>query len=202
MNVSEALAILAQHGITDSEQTVRRWLRSGELKGTITKRKSGYEITDEDLTAFIHTKRPDLALRAEIERLSALVAKLEAENSELRSKLSPASVEQQPTEPAKSLADQIMAVKLPPVYGRIELPCSWPQVTPDLLSDMRDIVLLAKDTRRPYIDSRIIKTMPDHERLTDADRDFLRHFAFAWGHASGFGMKYKDYVAAVFDCTE
>ncbi|MFD2168492.1 hypothetical protein [Tumebacillus lipolyticus] len=203
MTVTEVLAILAQHGITDSEQTVRRWLRSGELKGTITKRKSGYEITDADLTAFIHSKRPDLALLAEIERLNALVAQLEAENCELRSKLSPvANAEQH----SPDIVEMVMDLQLPPAVGRIDLPCDWPKVTPDLQPDMRDIVLLgSKHARRPHLASNITNELMkkgDHTRITDTDRAFLHHFGFAWPHASGRGMKYKDYIAAVFDCTE
>lgn len=35
------------------EQTVRRWLKSGELRGTMLGRKAGYRIAGGDLRAFI-----------------------------------------------------------------------------------------------------------------------------------------------------
>lgn len=94
MNVTEALEILKAKGITDSIQMVRRWLRSGELKGTRSaNRKAGYEIREEDLEAFIRQRldvdrkgeSEELArLRAEVENLRARVEELEKENRELR----------------------------------------------------------------------------------------------------------------------
>lgn len=35
------------------EQTVRRWLKQGELRGTMLGRKAGYRIAGGDLRAFI-----------------------------------------------------------------------------------------------------------------------------------------------------
>lgn len=41
-------------GVT--EETVRRWLRSGELHGTINSKKQGYIVEDSDLKEFVHNK--------------------------------------------------------------------------------------------------------------------------------------------------
>jgi len=35
------------------EQSVRRWLRSGELKGTLLGRKGGYRVAGADLKSFM-----------------------------------------------------------------------------------------------------------------------------------------------------
>jgi len=46
--VSEIGELLSVH-----EQSVRRWLRSGELKGTLLGRKGGYRIAGADLKSFM-----------------------------------------------------------------------------------------------------------------------------------------------------
>lgn len=55
--VTEALEQLKAEGITKSEQVVRRWLRSGKLKGEQASRKKGWEIKQEDLDAFIRVRK-------------------------------------------------------------------------------------------------------------------------------------------------
>jgi excisionase family DNA binding protein len=39
-------------------QTVRRWLRSGDLRGIALGGKSGWRITETDLAAFLESRRP------------------------------------------------------------------------------------------------------------------------------------------------
>lgn len=39
-----------------NEETVRRWIRSGYLKSTITSMKNGYVINEQDLYEFVRTK--------------------------------------------------------------------------------------------------------------------------------------------------
>ena len=48
------------------EQTVRRWLREGDLKGYSFGGKSGYRIRSSDLEAFLesHRERPDMGKAA------------------------------------------------------------------------------------------------------------------------------------------
>jgi excisionase family DNA binding protein len=38
------------------EQTVRRWLREGELRGVLLGRKAGYRIRESDLEAFLEAR--------------------------------------------------------------------------------------------------------------------------------------------------
>lgn len=57
MNVKQALEILKSNGITDSEQTLRRWLREGKIAATRSKnRKLGYEINEDDFQRFIDVR--------------------------------------------------------------------------------------------------------------------------------------------------
>ena len=49
--VSEVAEALRVH-----EQTVRRWLRSGDLAGYNFGGKTGYRIREDDLEAFLETK--------------------------------------------------------------------------------------------------------------------------------------------------
>lgn len=60
MDVKEAFQMLKNEGITKNIESVRRWIRSGELKATLkgTNRNSGYEIKEEDLHEFILSKMP------------------------------------------------------------------------------------------------------------------------------------------------
>lgn len=46
--VAEIVTMLQVH-----EQSVRRWLRSGELRGTLLGRKGGYRVLGSDLKAFL-----------------------------------------------------------------------------------------------------------------------------------------------------
>lgn len=57
--VEEALKKLKQYGITDNAEVVRRWLRSGKLKGVKPeKKRDGWRIAKEDLDAFIAERVP------------------------------------------------------------------------------------------------------------------------------------------------
>ncbi len=88
LNVNEALDRLKQHGITDSEQMIRRWLREGRIQGQRSKnRKEGWRIPAEELNRFIEKNKPDVKYEREIKQLKARVTVLEAENRELRRKL-------------------------------------------------------------------------------------------------------------------
>jgi excisionase family DNA binding protein len=48
LTVEEIVDLLKVH-----EQTVRRWLRAGELRGVLLGRKAGYRIRERDLEAFL-----------------------------------------------------------------------------------------------------------------------------------------------------
>src|SRR5690625_3836069 len=59
-NVREAFNILKDYKITSHEESVRRWLRNGTIKGTQpTNRKTGWVIKEKDLFDFIHARMPD-----------------------------------------------------------------------------------------------------------------------------------------------
>jgi excisionase family DNA binding protein len=45
-------------------QTVRAWLRSGELPGYLLSRKAGYRIRESDLAAFLDQRRSGKAIAA------------------------------------------------------------------------------------------------------------------------------------------
>ena len=49
--VEEIVDLLKVH-----EQTVRRWLREGQLRGVLLGRKAGYRVRESDLEAFLETK--------------------------------------------------------------------------------------------------------------------------------------------------
>jgi len=88
LTVDEALDKLKQHGITDSGQMVRRWLREGKLKGTRSEyRKEGWRIPTQELDRFIEEKYPAAKYQREIEQLKARVAELETKNQKLRGQL-------------------------------------------------------------------------------------------------------------------
>ena len=59
--VEEIVDLLKVH-----EQTVRRWLRSGDLRGVLLGRKAGYRVRASDLAAFLNARdaadREDLAM--------------------------------------------------------------------------------------------------------------------------------------------
>lgn len=46
------------------QETVRRWVRKGELVGTATSKKGGYYVDEYDLMVFV-TKKPKYGLRLE-----------------------------------------------------------------------------------------------------------------------------------------
>lgn len=58
--VSEAFELLKREGITKNIQVLRRWLRSGELKGTRGSRKEGWHIQEKDLKLFIDTRKGNI----------------------------------------------------------------------------------------------------------------------------------------------
>jgi len=49
--VEEIVDLLKVH-----EQTVRRWLREGELRGVLLGRKAGYRIRESDLEVFLEAR--------------------------------------------------------------------------------------------------------------------------------------------------
>ncbi|WP_066174668.1 hypothetical protein [Bacillus marinisedimentorum] len=57
MNTDQAFKKLKSAGVTDSIQTVRRWLREGKIKAKRTEnRKAGYIIENDDLQRFINER--------------------------------------------------------------------------------------------------------------------------------------------------
>lgn len=57
-NIDEAFELLERSGITTHVASVRRWLRNGDLKGTIESKRKGWEIKEKDLFDFISRKNP------------------------------------------------------------------------------------------------------------------------------------------------
>ena len=51
LTVAEIVELLQVH-----EQTVRRWIKSGELRAIILGRKSGYRVRESDLRAFLEAR--------------------------------------------------------------------------------------------------------------------------------------------------
>ncbi|MFD2172398.1 helix-turn-helix domain-containing protein [Tumebacillus lipolyticus] len=90
MDVKAVLQALSDKGITNSEQMVRRWIRSGELKGARSaNRKAGYQVDPADLDAFIQQRSSSSnheihRLQTENEALLKRVAELERELAALR----------------------------------------------------------------------------------------------------------------------
>lgn len=59
-DVREAFDMLKQNKITSHEESVRRWLRQGIMKGIPpVSRKEGWLIREDDLYAFIRSRLPD-----------------------------------------------------------------------------------------------------------------------------------------------
>jgi len=59
-SVSEAFKILKDYKITSHQESVRRWLRNGTIKGIQPKnRKEGWLIKESNLHNFIHTRIPN-----------------------------------------------------------------------------------------------------------------------------------------------
>lgn len=50
----EIVAMLGVH-----EQTVRSWIKSGQLRGVLLSRKSGFRVRGEDLAAFLEARVVD-----------------------------------------------------------------------------------------------------------------------------------------------
>ena len=51
LTVEEIVDLLKVH-----EQTVRRWLRDGQLRGVLLGRKAGYRIRERDFEAFLEAR--------------------------------------------------------------------------------------------------------------------------------------------------
>lgn len=59
-DVDQAFIILKQYKITSNKESVRRWLRTGVIKGIPPKsRKKGWRITEDDLQMFIKERLPE-----------------------------------------------------------------------------------------------------------------------------------------------
>ncbi|WP_129692422.1 hypothetical protein [Gottfriedia acidiceleris] len=59
--MEEALKILMDCYLTDSIQTLRKWIREGKINATVTSyRQGGYKIMETDLISFIDEERPGL----------------------------------------------------------------------------------------------------------------------------------------------
>lgn len=94
LTVPEVLERLKEAGITDSIQTVRRWIRTGELKGEMPegeirkgkKRSEGYHVRHEDLQAFIQKKKEENWLYPEVKRLEKEVEQLKQDIAKLKKK--------------------------------------------------------------------------------------------------------------------
>ena len=87
MNVDQAFEILKENRLTENIQTVRRWIRNGEIKAHITNnRKAGYIINEDDLNYFISSRNP---LSKEINRLNSKIRELEETLEEQEPKIVP-----------------------------------------------------------------------------------------------------------------
>ena len=58
-SVNEVFKRLKALKITSNEESVRRWLRTGKLKGYQNSKKQGWQIREEDLQQFINERLPD-----------------------------------------------------------------------------------------------------------------------------------------------
>ena len=58
-SVNEVFKRLKALKITSNEESVRRWLRTGKLKGYQNSKKQGWRIREEDLQQFIDDRLPD-----------------------------------------------------------------------------------------------------------------------------------------------
>lgn len=58
--VEEAFKLLQEYKITSHQESVRRWLREGKIKGIPPKsRKDGWMIEEHDLVSFVQSRMPD-----------------------------------------------------------------------------------------------------------------------------------------------
>ncbi|WP_419877650.1 helix-turn-helix domain-containing protein [Brevibacillus centrosporus] len=93
LTTEQVLEKLKVKGITENIQTVRRWIRNGELPAKVpVKRKDGYLISEADLVVFIEKKRKSpkrtaADYEAEIQQLRADLDRLQTENVYLREEL-------------------------------------------------------------------------------------------------------------------
>lgn len=102
MNTEEALELLKQHGITDSLQTLRRWLREGRIKAERGEnRKVGYIIDEDDLMLFIE--------RNAVTDKDKLIDKL---TEELRQKDDELKVMKEREQRIQELIDELIKFKL------------------------------------------------------------------------------------------
>src|SRR3954453_12109092 len=59
-NVDEAFEILKENKITTHKESIRRWLRTGVMKGiSPTSRKEGWQIPERELREFIQQRLPE-----------------------------------------------------------------------------------------------------------------------------------------------
>ena len=89
LTADQVFEALQQHGITESRQMVNRWLREGRIKGERSaNRKEGWRVSEEELNKFLDELIPVRVCQAELARLKEEIAKLKAENMDLRKQLS------------------------------------------------------------------------------------------------------------------
>lgn len=72
MTVEEALVVLKKAKVTDSVQTLRRWLREGKIQSQFKSKKEGYEIDEVDLNRFIDERTG----RDKVKKIKSLETKL------------------------------------------------------------------------------------------------------------------------------
>jgi transposase len=103
LDADAVLERLKEIGITDSIQTVRRWLREGQLKGEMPegelrkgkKKSAGYRVDPKDLEEFIQKKREENWLYPEVKRLEQENEQLKAEINQLRQQLNQPQAKQE-----------------------------------------------------------------------------------------------------------
>lgn len=65
-SVQEVFKKLQALKLTSNEESVRRWLRKGKLKGSQQSKKQGWRITEEDLQHFIDQRLPEQSVNTTI----------------------------------------------------------------------------------------------------------------------------------------
>ena len=58
-SVNEVCKRLTLLKITTNEESIRRWLRTGKLKGYQNSKKEGWRVREEDLQQFIDERMPE-----------------------------------------------------------------------------------------------------------------------------------------------
>jgi translation elongation factor EF-Ts len=108
LNTYQAFDLLKEAGITDSIQTVRRWLREGKIKSTSTEnRKSGFLIDVNDLKRFINERTGTNT--DEVNKLKKEIELLKAENKALEHAFKTyKKINERPKEDKSKLFDDIM----------------------------------------------------------------------------------------------